>query len=466
MANNDYLVKKGNVWLAAVTVPKELRELLGTSRLKASLQTSNLAEANRKKWPVVTAFKARIDEAKRKQGNPKAAMLRDAVEWRKELETASRVEPDDERATSEYDNLLTIVKGIASDLAEKDLDLGDRYLKAATGEGTILKDYLIPFAAEVVCSGQTLVQHKSTTNRYVAWAGELTTVEECNRKKAGEYVTELLTASGLARATIKRHLSSLSQYWLWLESKDHAEEDSNPWLRHRLGKKQRGVKGRTGLIDETVLKVLQGSYSTKKFDQLLKDLSRLALLHGARLDELCALKKADVHKRADGYWFVIGEAKSDSGVRELPVHPKAVSIIERRMKGVDEYLFAGLTPGGPDAKRSWYVSKAYGRFRRQIGVTGKFEDFHALRHTYIAMMEGMEVAESTTKLLVGHKRTSMTYGLYSKGQRVNLRKAMEKLDYGPTIMEAISTKMQSQTGEDGSSSRESKVVLDDRDVSA
>jgi hypothetical protein len=50
---------------------------------------------------------------------------------------------------------------------------------------------------------------------------------------------------------------------------------------------------------------------------------------------------------------------------------------------------------------------------------------------------GLEVAESTAKLLVGHKRVSMTYGHYSKGQRVNLRAALDKLDYGSTIMSAI-----------------------------
>jgi integrase len=47
------------------------------------------------------------------------------------------------------------------------------------------------------------------------------------------------------------------------------------------------------------------------------------------------------------------------------------------------------------------------------GQPGK--DFHALRNTFIRTMEGLEVAESTVKLLVGHKRTSMTYGHYSKG---------------------------------------------------
>lgn len=438
MANNDYLLKKGNVWLAAVTVPKALRETLGTSRLKASLKTSNLAEANRLKWPYVAAFKARIDEAKLKQENPKAAALRDATEWRAVLASASR-SPEDVGERTEhvpYDELLSAVKELAARLGEQDPELGSRYLKVATGAGTILKDYLTPFIAEVVCAEQTKVQHKSTVHRYLGWAGEFSTVEECDRVKAGEYVTELLTASGLSRATIKRHLSSLSQFWLWLESKGHARQ--NPWLGHRLGKKKQTAY-RKALDADAILRLLTGSYSRPTYRQTIHDLVRLALLHGARLDELCALRKADVHKREDGYWLVIGGGKTEAAARELPVHPKAVPVVERRLKGADEFLFEGLTPGGPDAKRSWYVSKAYGRYRASKGVdvTGPGRDFHALRNTYIEYMEGHEVAESTVKLLVGHKRVSMTYGHYSKGQRVNLRKAMELLDYGKLIMAAI-----------------------------
>jgi hypothetical protein len=52
-------------------------------------------------------------------------------------------------------------------------------------------------------------------------------------------------------------------------------------------------------------------------------------------------------------------------------------------------------------------------------------------------MEGQGVPESTVKLLVGHARQSMTFGHYSKGQRVELREAIERLDYGAEVMEAI-----------------------------
>ena len=52
-------------------------------------------------------------------------------------------------------------------------------------------------------------------------------------------------------------------------------------------------------------------------------------------------------------------------------------------------------------------------------------------------MEAAEVLESTTKLIVGHARQSLTYGLYSKGQRVELRKAINKLRYSSGVMRLI-----------------------------
>lgn len=153
---------------------------------------------------------------------------------------------------------------------------------------------------------------------------------------------------------------------------------------------------------------------------------------------MCSLKRADVHRREDGYWLAITGGKTRAAKREIPLHPLAVDIIERRRDDNDEYLFAGLEPGGPDNKRSWYVSKAYGRFREQVGVSGDKEDFHALRNTFITCMEGRGVPESTVKLLVGHSRKgSMTYGHYSKGDRVPLREAIERLDYGTEVMKAI-----------------------------
>jgi integrase len=101
------------------------------------------------------------------------------------------------------------------------------------------------------------------------------------------------------------------------------------------------------------------------------------------------------------------------------------------------YLFNDLTAGGPDEKRMWYVSKAFRRYREKVGVAERWKDFHALRNTFTEAMEGAEVLESTVKLLIGHKRDSMTYGHYSKGARVDLRNAIDRLTYSVDVMELI-----------------------------
>lgn len=442
MADTRYLQRKGNAYMVVVEVPKEKREAVGKPRFKRSLGAVSLAEANRKKLAIVAQFHAQIDEAMKRKGDPIAALLRDGASWKTELATAkTHVERDDEgREWVERDELLSTIKDQARLIAElHGRIIGDRYLEAATGEGNVIDTALLEsWIVECDDTGQTKSQHKSTVKRFLTWAGDLPTIQSIDRVKAGQYVTELLTASGLARKTIKRHLSSLSSFWQWLDSKG-TPKCANVWVGHKLGKVKL-TRARKGLDDEKITRILKGSYTTERYRQTIHDLTRLALLQGARLDELCSVKKADVHKRSDGLWIVIGGGKTEAAARELPVHPLAVPVVERLLKGTgDEFLFEGLMPGGPDGKRSWYVSKAYGRFRKQkdVNVPDRLEDFHALRNTFIEVIEGADVAESTTKLLVGHKRQSMTYGHYSKGQRVNLRKAIERLEYAAEVTAAF-----------------------------
>jgi hypothetical protein len=74
-------------------------------------------------------------------------------------------------------------------------------------------------------------------------------------------------------------------------------------------------------------------------------------------------------------------------------------------------------------------------------TTKEFVTEHApdLSNSFISCMGGHGVPESASKLLVGHARESMTYGHSSNGERLNLREAINKLDYGAQIMQAICT---------------------------
>lgn len=436
VADKSYLERKHNTWVVVVQVPKELQAAAGRLKFKKSLKTSDLAQANRQKHAHIGAFKQKIEEIRQGIGYPRAAVSVEGQEWRGILRSANTWPEDNPQGASEREILEAALDQRADQIDEP---LRDTFRSNASATGIQIKDHYETWADEALVAGQTRSQHKSAVKRYLEWAGELVTIEQTDRIKAGEYVSHLLASSGLSRRTIKRHLSSLSQLWEWFDSKGLGRKAAyleNVWLRHKLGKKPKGST-RIGLTDEQILKLLNGQSRSKKFDQLLWDLLRLALLSGARLDELCALKRTEVQKREDGYWITVSDGKTDAAVRAIPLHNDAVPIIERRLKDKEEYVFAGLVPGGPDDKRSWYVSKAYARFRNQVEVKGKWQDFHALRNTFIDMMEGLEIPESTVKLLVGHKRVSMTYGHYSKGKRVELRGVIDRLDYGAEIMEAI-----------------------------
>ena len=69
---------------------------------------------------------------------------------------------------------------------------------------------------------------------------------------------------------------------------------------------------------------------------------RLALVTGARLDELCALKVSDAHERRDGWWITIREGKTEAAVRDIPVHESAAHVLIRRCKGSRGFIFEGL----------------------------------------------------------------------------------------------------------------------------
>src|SRR5262249_53953182 len=167
----------------------------------------------------------------------------------------------------------------------------------------------------------------------------------------------------------------------------------------------------------------------------IHDLVRLALVTGARLNELCSLKTSDAQKRQDGWWIVIREGKSQAAVREVPIHESAAHVLEHRQGAPDGFLFPGLSPGGPDGKRSWNVSKAFRRYCSKMGFNDETLVFHSLRKTFTEVMEAAEVPESTVKLLIGHTRSSLTYGGYSQGQRVKLRKIIRKLKYSRPVMD-------------------------------
>jgi integrase len=442
MSQTQYLQRRHQTWYVVVEVPKPLRSVLGKPRLIRSLKTQSLQEANQLKHAVVAEFKRQLGVVEKAPNGVEAKALVKALSYRREYLAADPTEVHDLQTGESFSERQFVVDDIRFD-AERLQDkagpeLANRFIRIATGEVTPFEDLPEQWLTELKgqLAEQTRSQHRTAVQRFLAWAGDHVSVEEVTRRKAGEYISQQLLPSGGARRTVKRQVSSLSSFWRWLISRGLAQD--NPWRGHELGKGKPG-RQRKGFSDDELKKLLSGSY-TDRYDAILYDLIRLAIVTGARLEELCGLKVDDVELRDDGWWITVQQGKTEAARRSIPVHASVAGILERRKADGGPYLFKHLDTGGPDKKRSWYVSKAFRRYRERVGVAGVLRDFHALRNTYIAMMEGEDVKESTVKLLVGHKRSSMTYGHYSKGERVKLRDAVNKLSYGPEVMALLRAK--------------------------
>jgi hypothetical protein len=68
-------------------------------------------------------------------------------------------------------------------------------------------------------------------------------------------------------------------------------------------------------------------------------------------------------KKDGGVWlFDVTNAKTEAGDRRVPVHSRLAKLgLLDYAKGIKgEWLFPALKPGGPDGKRGWYMSKAFG----------------------------------------------------------------------------------------------------------
>lgn len=441
MSNTQYLQKRGQTWLVVVEVPKALQRVLGKRRLMKSLQTQSLDEANRKKHAVVAEMKLRLDLLARTPDQVEAKALARAMVYRGEYLLASTQKfniPDTDEFVSARG---MVVDDIRSDwerlLGTAGDGVADRFIKLATAQVTPLAGLPEQWLAETesAVTGQTLKQHAFAVRHFIEWAGgESISIEDITRLKAGAYLGEALRSGERAPKTVKRHMSSLSGFWTWLKSRGHAKE--NPFEGHKYGGSKKGSSTRRPFNDEELTKLLSGKY-TGHYNETLHDLIRLALVSGARLNELCSLKLTDVERLNDGWSMNILKGKTEAATRSVPLHRSVNAIIEKRTAAQTPYLFQELTTGGPDEKHMWYASKAFKRYRTKVGLPERFKDFHSLRNTFIEAMEGAEVTEATVKLLVGHKRASMTYGLYSKGARVDLRAAIDRLAYTPGVMALI-----------------------------
>jgi hypothetical protein len=282
VAKRTHLRKKDNTWHVVVEIPRDLRKRAGRSRFKKSLGTDSLEEANRLKLPYLAEYWRQLSEIRRGVSDPRAAIVADALQWYTAYSLSSPYDQEEGHHTfNERSEMLSNIQERAKEISEK---YGDedarRFFGIATGTTTPLKAHYETFLSEFEGAEQTRSQHRAAIVAYIAWAGGDPSIEETDRRKAGEYLSHLIKADKLSRRTIERHKSSLSSLWRWLVSRGHAA--SNPWIGQAGAKKTKG-RLRSALSEEALVKLLSAPIDSTQYSEAIHDLLRLALLPAHRI---------------------------------------------------------------------------------------------------------------------------------------------------------------------------------------
>ncbi len=127
---------------------------------------------------------------------------------------------------------------------------------------------------------------------------------------------------------------------------------------------------------------------------------------GCRISELLNLTKPNIN--LDERWFYIGKAKTEAGIREVPIAEKIVPFFEYWMKKDCDHLIC--TPDGePFQYRNYYDSY----WKPVINDLGLQHNPHDTRHTCVSLLTAAGVDERIIRKIVGHKGQGVTETVYT-----------------------------------------------------
>ncbi|MCI0752754.1 site-specific integrase [Teichococcus vastitatis] len=234
------------------------------------------------------------------------------------------------------------------------------------------------------------------------------TPEHLRRFKA-----DILGDAKIASATKKKQWSMLSI--LFGIARDDGLLAANPFDSVKLGKLKDDAEAREVLTKEDLAKL----FATLEGEEWW--LVRLGLYTGARLGELCQLRKGDLTAEGGITYLHITDdpeagktVKTRNSVRRVPVHQQLMK------DGFADW--ATSRPG--DQLFSFTSAVASKRLLRRFKAAGLSDGkvVHSLRHTFIGAARRV-MEEDYRERLTGHKsqRVSRTYGDYSElKQKIDL----------------------------------------------
>lgn len=234
-------------------------------------------------------------------------------------------------------------------------------------------------------------------------------------------VHAFLTTLPPAKQTRANYLWSCRSFWKWANKyeKDFREQFVKqlcPFDGHDLPRfGDAAGKGREEYTRDQI-EALHNA-ATRKSDSVLANLIVFASYTGMRLEEIGRLKPEHTifDKAGHPVGLKVEEAKTEAGVREVPLHKDLIPLFEElsaKASENDGFLF----PGGQNkyGNRLDGLSKRFGRLKTSMGYGGD-HTFHSIRHSVTTMLHRAGVRLEILPYITGHKQQNFTLAVYSGG---------------------------------------------------
>ncbi|MGO4439719.1 tyrosine-type recombinase/integrase [Rhizobium sp. RAF56] len=405
---------KGKTYQFKIGIPAECRAFFkGQQNYVESTGTGDIVTARKWRNKREREMQDMFDDIRSGRLVPSGTVVSDqiakAVEYgRFSREVYIKEEDRDQRA------LMVEIAQEHSERLERKPDVQAAFDKAWSGHEQV-DTHLGAWLKEAKLAPKTTLDYQGIVKRLAVWCkAKGHTVVDIDRKTAGQYVSgELLDPDKMTRVTAKKHLGALVGYWDHLRRRGHLGKSSaNPWadqIAPERGKQGVATEEERAFTDEELAKVLHLDTPTKRqrkpeWEQQLKELAFISTLSGMRLAEITDLTVEACH----GGKFDLSKAKTNAGVRVVPIHSKLADLIAKRCEGRagKELLFKEFEdlPNPSDT-----LSTAFTRRRVALGVDEKRDgkrrslvNFHSFRRTFATKARHADIPLEVIQDVIGH----------------------------------------------------------------
>jgi integrase len=421
--NPTHLELRYRTYYAVLKVPKDVQHILGRSSFFETTGTSDLRIARTDAALKVIKWKAEIASARFRTEDP---ILQSAKELDRIMKSGSsprhlvRDVIDEETCRLSEEGGKNIIaetfKGVATGKTKVLAELTTEWMKYEEKRGLEKKTI-----SQAIRDLELLTPYLPTAN--------LLTKEHVSL-----WIKEISRKGNLSASSVNRVFSACRSFFKYLKHIEEIHEDTaDPFVvpnEFKIGKKRNSKslnKRESWLPFESSSVVQIHKAAVSKGDDLLAEVIMLGAYTGCRIEELCSLKKEDVNLKNKS--FKVSDSKTEAGIREIPIHANILPLIKKLMQNEDRIF---LIPNLTETKfgdRSNAIGKRFGRLKNSLGFTKRFV-FHSIRKTFTTLLENAGVNENITADIVGHEKPRMTYGLYSGGSSLEVkRQAIGKISY-------------------------------------